>query len=192
MGVLMPEIFTKDKLLQYLSDGNCAYIKYSPASKTMIIVVHATNDRNDILYTFPISELNEITDYTNHIAPAFRKSNLTTEIEAYNNVNISPDKLDKLYCAAGLASEASEVNKILIRNFFFSKEIDIVDFVSESGDLSWYQCMLLWLFNLKIIDVLKTNIIKLGIRYPNKNIKLESRNDISEHDAIKNYLDDEH
>lgn len=67
----------------------------------------------------------------------------------------------------GLCGEAGEatdlVKKHLFQNHSFNKE----DFIKELGDIAWYLAEACTAVDVKLEDVLKRNIEKLRVRFPN-------------------------
>lgn len=186
----MPTIFTQDVLVKLLQDkDNLGRIKLDDSGNLVIKVVSTKSGSQEIA-SFPVHELNVVHDYTEYMAENFRRSEMSGEVEAYKGVNITPEKLDLMYCTSGLTSETAEVNKIAIRNFYFDKPINRVEMLSENGDIAWYKFNILKLLNFSIMDVLKANILKLKIRYPdkNQNIKLELKDELNENDHIHQYM----
>lgn len=173
-------IFTHDRIKSRLQNGEKIELKLVGEK---IMAVSSSGDNIEI------SEMNLFRDYMEYTETTFRKSVLKNAVEAYENSHINAEKFDLLYCANNFASEASEVNKLVLRKFFFNKKISIADMISEQGDSAWYFSHLMRFFNFRLIDVLKTNIIKLNHRFPTKShVKLERKNEGEELELINNYL----
>lgn len=185
----MPTIFTQDVLVKLLQDkDNLGRIKLDD-NGTLVISVVSTKSGSQEIASFPVHELNVVHDYTEYMAENFRRSEMSGEVEAYKGVNITPKKLDLMYCTAGLTSETAEINKLAIRNFYFDKPINRVDMASELSDANWYNCNILKLMGFSMLNILKANILKLAIRYPDKNkIKLELKDELNENQHIEKYL----
>ncbi len=184
----MPNIFSQDKLIGFLR--NPRYKGIIEICDDNLVVSVIDTDDDQCIERILVRELNTIYDYTEHMAANFRRSELAGEIEAYKGVNLTSGKLDLMYCTAGLTSETAEVNKLAIRHFYFDKPINRVEMLSEVGDCGWYKFNILKLLGFAVIDVLKANIIKLKVRYPdkNKNIKLELKNEMTENEHINQYM----
>lgn len=76
----------------------------------------------------------------------------------------------------GLAGETGEIVDYLKKVGFQGHEFKKEKLINEIGDLMWYVAILTDYFKIDMQDVLKANIEKLRIRYPNG---------FSESDSIK-------
>lgn len=76
------------------------------------------------------------------------------------------DALEMLNAAIGIAGEAGEVAEIIKKYAFHGKDIDVVKFIDEMGDLRYYYTRLLDLFGVSDADVKRWNHDKLAKRYP--------------------------
>ena len=75
-----------------------------------------------------------------------------------------PNKLANF--SMGLAGEAGELVDNLKKHLYQGHEINIEKITSEAGDLTWYLCNILNIFNISLSSVMDQNIEKLKKRYP--------------------------
>ena len=95
----------------------------------------------------------------------------------------------------GLADEAGELTKLMLRADFYNKPVDPLDYKTELGDLLWYFCLAiddLAQFEgvspeLIAHEILRINKVKLLARYPEKysHEQARDRNVEKEQEAIK-------
>jgi NTP pyrophosphatase (non-canonical NTP hydrolase) len=71
------------------------------------------------------------------------------------------------YAAMGLPEEAGEVAGVLKKWLYHGHPFKRAKLVEELGDLLFYFCRLLNLFNISFYEVLEFNIKKRKTRYPN-------------------------
>lgn len=180
----MSDIFSHDKIKAYIKDGFNVNVEMD--EEQMVAIVR-TKD-NSIKDVVPIHELNLMDDYAKYVSTNFRKSKLEKDIKAYDGIDITPEKMNALYCSIGIASEASEINDMISRNFYFSKPIDRVDLISELSDMCWYKAVFMKLMDIKLVNILKTNIIKLRVRYPDKTTFVQ-KDEKEEYKKMKEYID---
>lgn len=176
-------IFTHDRIIGHLNEGCKVDLRLFEGKLTAFVV------KGDREIKIQIHELNDSHDYANHVKSTFRRSTLQGEIQTYNNINMDGEKLDMLYCTTNMSTEAAEINQLSIRNVFFGKSISLAKMVSEFSDLCWYQHNLFKIFKVNLYQVLRANVIKLAIRYPqNDSIKLGNKNETEENIAIERFL----
>ena len=72
------------------------------------------------------------------------------------------------HAADGLCTESGEVKDIMKRSKFYGKNIDIVNFKEELGDILWYVAIACDALDVAMEDLMDGNIAKLRIRYPEK------------------------
>ena len=75
-----------------------------------------------------------------------------------------PNKLANF--SLGLAGESGELIDMIKKHLYQDHEIDINKVSNEAGDLVWYLCNILNVFNINLSDVMDANIAKLKARYP--------------------------
>lgn len=68
--------------------------------------------------------------------------------------------------ALGLTGEAGEVADIVKKSYYQGHELDFDAIVEELGDVAWYIALACQALGVSMETVLKTNIEKLGNRYP--------------------------
>ena len=73
-----------------------------------------------------------------------------------------------LHAVLGLASEVGEIADALKKHIIYGKALDEVNIVEESGDLSWYQALLLRAVKRGMEESMEKNIAKLKARYGDK------------------------
>lgn len=66
----------------------------------------------------------------------------------------------------GLASEVGEITEHIKHVIYHGHDLDLNYLKKELGDLEWYICSLAAFLDLKLSDVVATNITKLRERYP--------------------------
>jgi NTP pyrophosphatase (non-canonical NTP hydrolase) len=71
------------------------------------------------------------------------------------------------HAARGLCTEAGEFNDITKRYFIYGKEIDQIHAAEEIGDILWYASLACKALGIPMVDIMRMNIEKLKIRYPN-------------------------
>lgn len=81
------------------------------------------------------------------------------------NTNSQNENLCKL--SMGISGEAGEITDYIKKVVFHGHDLNVEKIKEEVGDLIWYIAVLLWILNIDINDVLKSNIKKLQQRYPN-------------------------
>jgi NTP pyrophosphatase (non-canonical NTP hydrolase) len=103
----------------------------------------------------------------------------------------SNEQVDMLYACSGLAQETMEIQSMVMKHMRLSYPIKSkVDLVDEMGDQLWFFMLMAKLVGVSIDDIATCNRLKLGIRYPNGDIKKDNRNKDKEREAIENYLKD--
>jgi len=79
------------------------------------------------------------------------------------------DKLsNNLHMILGMVTETGELTDIFKKNMAYGKEIDWVNVQEEIGDLMWYVINFCTINGFDLEDILKQNVAKLIVRYPNK------------------------
>ena len=72
------------------------------------------------------------------------------------------------HAADGLCTESGEVKDIMKRSKFYGKNIDIVNYKEELGDILWYIAIACDALDCTFEELMEKNIEKLRIRYPEK------------------------
>lgn len=73
-----------------------------------------------------------------------------------------------LHGALGLATESGELIDQLKKHLFYGKPLDVVNLKEEGGDAVWYVPVICDFLGISMQDMLKVNIEKLRIRYPER------------------------
>lgn len=73
-----------------------------------------------------------------------------------------------LHATLGLMSEAGEIADALKKHIIYSKDLDIINVMEESGDLSWYQALILHAVKKSMEESMEKNIAKLKLRFGDK------------------------
>lgn len=103
---------------------------------------------------------------------------------------MSPDDYRLLHSVLGMLDELGEIAKALKAYLFYGKPLDPVNLSEEFGDFSWYQHLGLDSLNLDPAAVLRQNIEKLRVRYPEKFTSLAALN--RDLDKERTVLEDTH
>lgn len=90
----------------------------------------------------------------------------STDYEAIGRRLQSPQVINMLHAAVGLATEASEALDMLKKHIYYGKEMDIPNFREEIGDSQWYAALGAEAIGAELTDIQETNIRKLKRRYP--------------------------
>lgn len=81
------------------------------------------------------------------------------------NMQLSPD--DSLANGVmGLCGESGECADMVKKLFFQGRELDVLHFEKELGDVLWYIALCCESLGLRLDDVMQRNIDKLSARYP--------------------------
>jgi NTP pyrophosphatase (non-canonical NTP hydrolase) len=78
---------------------------------------------------------------------------------------LSPEKMDTLHMAVGVAGEAGELLDAVKKYVVYNKAADVENIVEELGDLEFYMERLRQIFGITRDQTLIANIEKLGVRY---------------------------
>jgi NTP pyrophosphatase (non-canonical NTP hydrolase) len=73
-----------------------------------------------------------------------------------------------IWNAIGIAGEAGEINDLVKKAIFHEHGIDIPKIAEEIGDLQWYIAALCTTLGLDLSEIMRGNIEKLKIRYPDR------------------------
>lgn len=79
---------------------------------------------------------------------------------------IIPDVGGVLNGCLGLAGEAGETLDMIKKWVFHEKDLDLVHFKRELGDVMWYVAMICHSMEINLDEILQTNVDKLKARYP--------------------------
>lgn len=80
----------------------------------------------------------------------------------------SPNGINLLHAAMGLATESGEVVDAIKKHLFYGKPIDRVNLIEEAGDVLWYLALLLDTIGVPFEEAMDVNIAKLRERFPDK------------------------
>lgn len=73
-----------------------------------------------------------------------------------------------IHACLGLMSETGEIADALKKHIIYSKELDLINLMEESGDVSWYQALLLTAVKRTMEESMEKNIAKLKLRFGDK------------------------
>lgn len=73
-----------------------------------------------------------------------------------------------IHACLGLMSETGEIADALKKHIIYSKELDLINLMEESGDVSWYQALLLTAVKKTMEESMEKNIAKLKLRFGDK------------------------
>lgn len=80
--------------------------------------------------------------------------------------SLTPEKCDMLHMAVGASTEANELLDAFKKHVIYGKELDVVNVREELGDLLFYMQGIANILDINMLDILKENIDKLEVRYP--------------------------
>lgn len=101
----------------------------------------------------------------------FLKDSARTDIPDYAKVVErlnQPGMPEILHAVMGMVTETGEMMDALKKYLIYGKPIDVTNLAEESGDLEWYQALLLRTIKIRYEQVMAINIAKLQARYPAK------------------------
>lgn len=87
------------------------------------------------------------------------------EVQAMSFNNEMTPELNQFHAALGVTSEAGEIADIIKASLVYKKPFDLIHFVEELGDLSWFQALAIKNVGLTLEIIQKANIAKLSCRY---------------------------
>lgn len=70
-----------------------------------------------------------------------------------------------IHAHLGLTSEAGEIADMLKKHIIYDRDLDLINILEESGDLSWYQALLLNAAKKTMEEAMEKNIAKLKLRF---------------------------
>ena len=73
-----------------------------------------------------------------------------------------------IHACMGMQTESAEFTDAMKKHFFYGKTIDIINLEEELGDLLWYMAIAIDACGFDAIEIMKKNITKLQVRYPEK------------------------
>lgn len=79
-----------------------------------------------------------------------------------------PNYQHVLHAHMGISSEAGEVGDCVKKHFIYNQPLDIVNLLEECGDLLWYISLMVSACGSTMEQVMKANIEKLKVRYPER------------------------
>ena len=110
-----------------------------------------------------------------HPAETYVRDCLRTESKVGTAV-LSNQETRLLHSILGLCDEVGELTKALKALLFYGKELDYVNLKEEYGDVLWYTSLGIDSIQSTLDSVMKANIEKLKIRYPEKFTKEDALN----------------
>jgi NTP pyrophosphatase (non-canonical NTP hydrolase) len=133
--------------------------------KNMILLLQNINYRRLIMDEYKVD---------NYIPDVLRTENKNYD-EMAQRFN-SSDIIRLTHAGMGLSTETGELLDVLKKHIFYGKPIDWVNLEEEVGDVLWYLALILDLLDISFEEVMKKNIDKLRLRYPNKFTKDDAIN----------------
>lgn len=97
--------------------------------------------------------------------------------------------LDLLHMVSGMSSEIGEVQDLVIKHVFHGKDLDMTDMTMELGDFMFYFMTLLNDVSIPLTDIIRSNKIKLELRYPDGRRDLSFKNKKLEYIKVKEALE---
>lgn len=70
-----------------------------------------------------------------------------------------------IHACLGLMSEIGEIADALKKHIIYGKELDLINVMEESGDLKWYDALLLTAVKRTMQESMEKNIAKLRARF---------------------------
>jgi len=105
---------------------------------------------------------------------------LKTECNVYNPElacrTTNHNTLRLLHGAMGLATEAGELLDIFKKHIFYGKDIDKPNLIEEMGDACWYIAVICDVLGISLEEVMRINIDKLRVRFPNMFTETSAQN----------------
>lgn len=86
---------------------------------------------------------------------------------SYPEMTLTEEQFVTLHTVLGIVTEGAELISAMLK-YLETGKLDKVNFGEELGDVAWYQGMWCGKNDVKMSDVLETNINKLKARYPEK------------------------
>ena len=79
---------------------------------------------------------------------------------------MSRNEQDLLHAALGIAGESGELIDAVKKFVMYGQDLDVANVAEELGDCLWYICLACKAMDLDINEVIKMNLAKLAVRYP--------------------------
>ena len=73
-----------------------------------------------------------------------------------------------IHAALGLMSEVGEIADALKKHIIYQRELDAINMLEESGDVKWYDALLLTAVKKTMQESMEKNILKLRQRFGDK------------------------
>lgn len=73
-----------------------------------------------------------------------------------------------MHGSIGVATESGELLDVIKKHVWYGKPIDLANIEEEIGDMLWYAALLCNALDVNMEDIMKKNINKLRVRYPDK------------------------
>src|SRR4030042_33420 len=80
---------------------------------------------------------------------------------------LSDRQLMILWDAIGITGEAGEIAELVKKGIFHRHAVGSIEFRKEIGDILWYVAALCTTLGLDLSEIMRENIEKLKVRYPN-------------------------
>jgi NTP pyrophosphatase (non-canonical NTP hydrolase) len=68
----------------------------------------------------------------------------------------------------GISTEAGELLDAYKKHIYYKRELDLVNVKEEIGDIMWYIANFCTVMGIELDDLLRANLDKLKLRYPEK------------------------
>jgi len=82
-------------------------------------------------------------------------------------VQLSQEQMEVLHGSMGMVTEAGELMDAIKKNFIYGAPLDKVNMQEELGDIAWYWILICRFYSWDPYEILKMNIDKLQLRFPN-------------------------
>lgn len=83
-------------------------------------------------------------------------------------LSLRKEQEEILHSIFGMQTELGEFTDIFKREFFYQKKPDLANIKEELGDIMWYWALAVRTLELDPEEILKINIEKLKVRFPEK------------------------
>lgn len=83
-------------------------------------------------------------------------------------VSLSQEQMEVLHGSMGMVTESGELMDAIKKNFIYGADLDKVNMQEELGDIMWYWILICRFYSWDPALILKMNIDKLSLRFPDK------------------------
>ena len=97
------------------------------------------------------------------------------KLAARTNAPLDSDD-ENIHMILGMLTEVGELADVFKKNMAYNKPIDWVNVEEELGDLLWYVACFCDMNTLDLENIMKKNINKLRVRYPEKFTEEKAKN----------------